>query len=72
MVLAPGTYDLIFCRNVIMYFTLEMAQAAIARLTRALAPGGYLFLGHAETLRGLSQRLSPAAHARHLLLPAAR
>ena len=59
--LAPGTYDLIFCRNVIMYFTLETAQAVIARLARALAPGGYLFLGHAETLRGLSHDF----HLRH-------
>jgi len=50
----PETYDVIFCRNVIMYFTPECAQAVIARLARALVPGGYLFLGHAETLRGLS------------------
>jgi len=50
----PETYDAIFCRNVIMYFTQEASKAVVARLTRALAPGGYLFLGHAETLRGLS------------------
>lgn len=49
-----GTYDVVFFRNVLMYFTPEMAHAAVARLTRALKPGGYLFLGHAETLRGLS------------------
>jgi chemotaxis protein methyltransferase CheR len=61
LLLAPGTYDLILCRNVIMYFTLETAQAVIARLTRALVPGGYLFLGHAETLRGLSHHF----HLRH-------
>ena len=52
---------MIFCRNVIMYFTPETAQAVIARLARALAPGGYLFLGHAETLRGLSHDF----HLRH-------
>lgn len=51
----PGRYDVVFCRNVLMYFTPPAAQAAMARLTRALAPGGYLFLGHAETMRGLSQ-----------------
>jgi chemotaxis protein methyltransferase CheR len=50
-----GTYDVIFCRNVIMYFTQESGRALVARMARALAPGGYLFLGHAETLRGLSQ-----------------
>jgi chemotaxis protein methyltransferase CheR len=50
-----GTYDVIFCRNVIMYFTHESGRALLARMARALAPGGYLFLGHAETLRGLSE-----------------
>jgi chemotaxis protein methyltransferase CheR len=51
---APHTYDVIFCRNVLMYFTPECAHALVARMTRSLAPGGHLFLGHAETLRGLS------------------
>lgn len=46
--------DAIFCRNVIMYFAPEVMRNVIAHLTRSLAPGGYLFLGHAETLRGLS------------------
>ena len=50
----PDAYDAIFCRNVIMYFTEETSKAVVTRLARALAPGGYLFLGHAETLRGLS------------------
>jgi len=48
-------YDVIFCRNVIMYFTPQVQRAVVARLATSLAPGGYLFLGHAETLRGLSQ-----------------
>jgi chemotaxis protein methyltransferase CheR len=52
---APGSYDVVFCRNVMMYFAPEVAQALVARIRRALRPGGYLFLGHAETLRGLSQ-----------------
>jgi chemotaxis protein methyltransferase CheR len=51
---APESHDVIFCRNVLMYFTPERAQAVVARLTRSLVPGGHLFLGHAETLRGLS------------------
>lgn len=51
----PGSYDLVFCRNVIMYFSQEKMRGVIARIARSLAPGGYLFLGHAETLRGLSQ-----------------
>jgi chemotaxis protein methyltransferase CheR len=51
----PDFYDVVFCRNVIMYLTPDHARALVARIARALAPGGYLFLGHAETLRGLSQ-----------------
>ena len=49
-----GAYDVIFCRNVLMYFAPEQMRAAVARIAAALAPGGYLFLGHAETLRGIS------------------
>ena len=48
-------FDLILCRNMIMYLAPDAARHAVAQLTRALAPGGYLFLGYAETLRGLSQ-----------------
>jgi chemotaxis protein methyltransferase CheR len=52
---APRGYDIIFCRNVLMYFTPKKVREAVARLARALVPGGYLFLGSAETLRGVSQ-----------------
>jgi chemotaxis protein methyltransferase CheR len=49
-----GHYDVIFCRNVLMYFSPEQMRAAIERIAQSLAPGGFLFLGHAETLRGVS------------------
>lgn len=49
-----ASLDIVFCRNVLMYFSPEQAQAVIKRIAYALVPGGYLFLGHAETLRGLS------------------
>jgi chemotaxis protein methyltransferase CheR len=54
-------YDVIFCRNVLMYFAPEQMRLAIQRIARSLAPGGFLFLGHAETLRGVSD----AFHLRH-------
>jgi chemotaxis protein methyltransferase CheR len=54
-------YDAVYCRNVIMYFAPEQARALVARIARSLMPGGYLFLGHAETLRGLSDEF----HLRH-------
>jgi chemotaxis protein methyltransferase CheR len=57
----PSAYDAVFCRNVLMYLSPEHAGAVVARITQSLAPGGYLFLGHAETLRGLSEDF----HLRH-------
>lgn len=57
----PDSFDAIFCRNVTMYFTPEAAAGVVERLHRSLAAGGYLFLGYAETLRGVSKDF----HLRH-------
>lgn len=46
--------DAVFCRNVIMYFSPDVMRRVVAKVTHSLSPGGHLFLGHAETLRGLS------------------
>ena len=46
--------DVVFCRNVLMYFTPEIARSVVGRISQALVPRGYLFLGHAETLRGIT------------------
>jgi chemotaxis protein methyltransferase CheR len=46
----PGQYDVILCRNLLMYLTPVTAGALIERMTEALAPGGYLFLGHTDSL----------------------
>ncbi len=50
----PASYDVVFCRNVLMYFSAEQRRAVIDRLTESLLPGGYLFLGHAESLTGVT------------------
>ncbi len=50
----PGAFDVIVCRNVLIYFTPEAFRAVIARFARALHPRGALFLGHSESLRGVT------------------
>ena len=45
-----GRYDVIFCRNVLMYLTPAATGALVRHMTRALAPGGCLFLGHTDSL----------------------
>lgn len=51
----PGRFDLVLCRNVLMYMCDAAAHAAVGRMARALAPGGLLILGDAESLRGPAQ-----------------
>jgi chemotaxis protein methyltransferase CheR len=50
--------DLIFCRNVMIYFTLEEQRRLVERFAQCLVPGGYLFLGHAESMQSLSTRFA--------------
>ena len=45
-----GRMDLIFCMNVLIYFTEERRRALVQRFYEALEPGGYLFLGHSESI----------------------
>lgn len=53
--LAPdSSVDVAFCRNVLMYLHPDVARKIVTMLARALRPGGFLFLGHAETLRNIS------------------
>lgn len=49
--------DIIFCRNVIIYFNKETQYKLINRMTQNLKPGGYIILGHSESLHGLENGL---------------
>ncbi|HHJ13780.1 MAG TPA: protein-glutamate O-methyltransferase CheR [Gammaproteobacteria bacterium] len=51
-----GPFDVIFCRNVVIYFDKPTQQRLFDRYADILCDGGYLFLGHSETMHGLSDR----------------
>ena len=61
-----GTFDIIFCRNVLIYFDPETKTDMLARMAKRLRPDGYLVLGAAETVIGISDDFKPVTDARGL------
>ena len=51
-----GSFDVIFCRNVMIYFDKQMQSLLIGRFYDYLKDGGYLFIGHSESLTGTTHR----------------
>jgi chemotaxis protein methyltransferase CheR len=51
---ALGKFDIIFCRNVLIYFERDVQQRLLKQFTAVLNPGGLLFLGHSESITGYS------------------
>ena len=56
-----GSFDVILLRNVMIYFNLETKRQLVARLMSHLRPGGYLLIGHSETLNDINDTLQAVA-----------
>ena len=64
-----GTFDMIFCRNVLIYFDQETKIGVLNRLGRIIAEDGYLVLGAAETVVGLTDSFRTVAELRGVYVP---
>jgi chemotaxis protein methyltransferase CheR len=65
-----GRFDVVFCRNVLIYFDQPTKTDVLERLADVTEPDGYLSLGSAETVIGLTDRFRPVAARRGLYAPA--
>ena len=63
-----GTFDLIFCRNVLIYFDLPTKRRVLDAIWQRMAPGGLLYLGGAETTFGVTDRFVPCAGAHQVYI----
>jgi chemotaxis protein methyltransferase CheR len=61
---ALGRFDVIFCRNVAIYFTERDRISLFGRLERALQPNGYLVIGAMESLNGICPQFESSRHLR--------
>lgn len=67
---ALGQFDIVYCRNVLIYFDQPTKIDVLNRTARQLASDGYLLLGAAETVVGLTDAFKPVADRRGLYMPA--
>ena len=62
----PGAFDIVLCRNVLLYLSPEKRTLAFERLASAMAPDGWLMLGAGETVIGQTRKLASDSNARGL------
>ncbi len=61
-----GKFDIVFCRNVAIYFTLEDRKKLFNKIADVLEPDGYLVIGSTESLTGVSPRFEPKRHLKSI------
>lgn len=57
-----GKFDIVFCRNVLIYFSAELKRDILRRIAQVLSPGGHLFLGSTETIASYSDDFETVRH----------
>ena len=63
----PAPQDVVFCRNVIIYFDTTVRTAVLGRICQRIPAGGYLFMGHSETITGIDlplRQVAPTVYVR--------
>ncbi len=63
---AIGKFDIIFCRNVAIYFTLDDRKKLFSKIADALEPNGFLIIGSTESLTGVCPRFIPKRHLKSI------
>jgi chemotaxis protein methyltransferase CheR len=66
---ALGQFDIVFCRNVLIYFDQPTKADVLSRVAKVMAPDGFMVLGAAETVVGLSDAFKPLTDRRGLYVP---
>ncbi len=62
-----ASFDIVLCRNVLIYFDQELRRRVVGQLVSHVAPGGYFFVGHAESVQGLRELacVKPTVYRKH-------
>ena len=67
-----GVFDIVFCRNVLIYFDMATRRRVLGAIAKVLSPTGYLFVGASETMFAFSDLFAPMPGAPGIYRPAAR
>lgn len=67
-----GNFDIVFCRNVLIYFDQDTKRKVLEGISRQIAPDGYLYLGGAETVISITDKFQPVKGQRGMYQPTAK